>query len=398
MSTKELAKRLNRFQASATGAISNRVKALKREGVTILPLNAGEPDFDTPDTAKLAGIEAIRNGSTKYTATNGYIELREAISAKLEKDNGLQYTADEICVCTGAKQAIFGAVMALCDEGDEVLIPVPSWVSYTSMVAIAGATPVLVPSNVDNSLDLAKIEAAITPQTRAIIVCSPNNPSGAVYSEESLRALADLAVKHDFFIISDEIYEKLIYDGYKHFSVASVSPEVWERTITVNGFSKGYAMTGWRVGYAAARKDIIKAMIKVQGQVTSCATSVAQKAALGALVGSQKATENMVATFRERRDFVCGRLREIPNVSFAEPHGAFYVLVDITAYLGKSYEGKVIGTSLELAEYLLNTARVAVVPGSAFGAEGTIRIAYAKSIDILSAGLDALDSALRALV
>ena len=398
MSTKELAKRLNRFQASATGAISNRVKALKREGVTILPLNAGEPDFDTPDTAKLAGIEAIRNGSTKYTATNGYIELREAISAKLEKDNGLQYTADEICVCTGAKQAIFGAVMALCDEGDEVLIPVPSWVSYTSMVAIAGATPVLVPSNADNSLDLAKIEAAITPQTRAIIVCSPNNPSGAVYSEESLRALADLAVKHDFFIISDEIYEKLIYDGYKHFSVASVSPEVWERTITVNGFSKGYAMTGWRVGYAAARKDIIKAMIKVQGQVTSCATSIAQKAALGALVGSQEATENMVATFRERRDFVCGRLREIPNVSFAEPHGAFYVLVDITAYLGKSYEGKVIGTSLELAEYLLNTARVAVVPGSAFGAEGTIRIAYAKSIDILSAGLDALDSALRALV
>lgn len=398
MSTKELAKRLNRFQASATGAISNRVKALKREGVTILPLNAGEPDFDTPDTAKLAGIEAIRNGSTKYTATNGYVELREAISAKLEKDNGLQYTADEICVCTGAKQAIFGAVMALCDEGDEVLIPVPSWVSYTSMVAIAGATPVLVPSNADNSLDLAKIEAAITPQTRAIIVCSPNNPSGAVYSEESLRALADLAVKHDFFIISDEIYEKLIYDGYKHFSVASVSPEVWERTITVNGFSKGYAMTGWRVGYAAARKDIIKAMIKVQGQVTSCATSVAQKAALGALVGSQKATENMVATFRERRDFVCGRLREIPNVSFAEPHGAFYVLVDITAYLGKSYGGKVIGTSLELAEYLLNTARVAVVPGSAFGAEGTIRIAYAKSIDTLSAGLDALDSALRALV
>lgn len=398
MSTKELAKRLNRFQASATGAISNRVKALKREGVTILPLNAGEPDFDTPDTAKLAGIEAIRNGSTKYTATNGYIELREAISAKLEKDNGLQYTADEICVCTGAKQAIFGAVMAICDEGDEVLIPVPSWVSYTSMVAIAGATPVLVPSNADNSLDLAKIEAAITPQTRAIIVCSPNNPSGAVYSEESLRALADLAVKHDFFIISDEIYEKLIYDGYKHFSVASVSPEVWERTITVNGFSKGYAMTGWRVGYAAARKDIIKAMIKVQGQVTSCATSVAQKAALGALVGSQKATENMVATFRERRDFVCGRLREIPNVSFAEPHGAFYVLVDITAYLGKSYGGKVIGTSLELAEYLLNTARVAVVPGSAFGAEGTIRIAYAKAIDILSAGLDALDSALRALV
>jgi len=397
MSTKELAKRLNRFEASATGAISNRVKEMRRAGKTILPLNAGEPDFDTPDTAKLAGIEAIQNGATKYTATNGYVELREAIAEKLEKDNGLKYTANEICVCTGAKQAIFGAVMAICDEGDEVMIPVPSWVSYSSMVSIAGATPVFIPSNADNSLDLAGIEAAITPQTRAVIIGTPNNPSGAVYSEESLRALAELAVKHDFFIISDEIYEKLIYDGYRHFSIASISREVWERTVTVNGFSKGYAMTGWRVGYAAARKDIIKAMIKIQGQVTSCATSVAQKAALGALVGSQEATENMVKAFRERRDFVCSRLRKVPNVSFAEPYGAFYVLVDITHYLGKSYRGNVIGTSLELAEYLLNTACVAVVPGSAFGAEGTIRIAYAKSVDILSAGLDALEKALRML-
>ena len=398
MSTKVLAQRLNRFEASATGAISNRVKEMRRAGQTILPLNAGEPDFDTPDTAKLAGIEAIQNGATKYTATNGFVELREAIAEKLEKDNGLKYTVNEICVCTGAKQAIFGAVMAICDEGDEVLIPVPSWVSYSSMVSIAGATPVFIPSNADNSLDLARIEAAITPHTRAIIVCSPNNPSGAVYSEESLRTLADLAVRHDFFIISDEIYEKLIYDGYRHFSVASISPEVWERTVTVNGFSKGYAMTGWRVGYAAARKDIIKAMIKIQGQVTSCATSIAQKAALGALVGSQEATENMVKAFRERRDFVCGRLREIPNVSFAEPYGAFYVLVDITHYLGKSYGGKTVNTSLDLAEFLLDTAHVAVVPGSAFGAEGTIRIAYAKSIDVLTAGLDALDEALRMLV
>lgn len=398
MSTRELAKRLNKFEASATGAISNKVKELKRTGQKILPLNAGEPDFDTPDTAKLAGIEAIQNGSTKYTATNGFAELREAIAAKLKKDNGLQYTANEICVCTGAKQAIFGAVMAICDEGDEVLIPVPSWVSYSSMVSIAGATPVFVPSNADHSLDLAKLEAAITPKTRAVIICSPNNPSGAVYSEQSLRALAELAVRYDFFIISDEIYEKLIYDGYRHFSVASISREVWERTVTINGFSKGYAMTGWRVGYAAARKDIIKAMIKIQGQVTSCATSIAQKAALGALLGSQEATEHMVGSFRERRDFVCGRLRKIPHVSFAEPHGAFYVLVDITYYLGKSCGGKTVNTSLELAEFLLDTAQVAVVPGSAFGAEGTIRIAYANSMDILSAALDAMDAALRTLV
>jgi len=398
VSTKELARRLNRFQASATGAISNRVKEMRRAGQTVLPLNAGEPDFDTPDTAKLAAIEAIQRGFTKYTATNGFAELREAIAAKLKKDNGLQYTANEICVCTGAKQAIFGAVMAICDEGDEVLIPVPSWVSYSSMVSIAGATPVFIPSKADHSLVLAKIEAAITARTRAIIICSPNNPTGAVYSEESLRALAELAVKYDFFIISDEIYEKLIYDGCRHFSIASVSREVWDRTVTVNGFSKGYAMTGWRVGYAAARKDIIKAMIKIQGQVTSCATSIAQQAALGALLGSQEATENMVAAFRERRDFVCERIRKIPNVSFAEPHGAFYVLVDISHYLGKSCGGKTVTTSLELAEYLLDTAQVAVVPGSAFGAEGTIRIAYAKSVDVLSAALDALDSALQTLI
>lgn len=398
MSTKELAKRLNRFGASATGAMHNKVNELEQAGQTILSLNVGEPDFDTPDTAKQAGIEAIQAGFSKYTSTNGFAGLRKAIAAKLEKDNGLKYSANEICVCTGAKQAIFGAVMALCDEGDEVLIPVPSWVSYSAMVTIAGATPVTVPSKADYSLDIAKIEAAITPRTRAIIICTPNNPTGGVYSEQELRALAELAVRYDFFIIADEIYEKLIYDGYRHFSIASVSPEVWERTVTVNGFSKGYAMTGWRVGYAAARKDIIKAMIKLQGQMTSCSNSIAQKAALGALVGSQEESEKMVGVFRERRDFVCDRLQKIPNVSFAQPHGAFYVLVDITHYLGKSCGETTVNSSLDMAEFLLDTAHVAVVPGSAFGAEGTIRIAYANSMDVLSAALDAMDATLRTLV
>ena len=394
MSTKELAPRLKRFGASATGAMHNKVNELRRAGQTILSLNVGEPDFDTPETAKQAGIAAIREGFTKYTSTNGYAELREAIAAKLERDNGLHYGADEICVSTGAKQAIFGAVMALCDEGDEVLIPVPSWVSYSAMVSIAGAKPVFVPSKDDCSLDLEKLEAAITPRTRAVIVCTPNNPSGAVYDEQSLRALAALAVKYDFFIIADEIYEKLIYDGRRHFSVASVSREVWERTVTVNGFSKGYAMTGWRLGYAAARKDIIKAMTKLQGQVTSGANSIAQKAALGALQGDQTEAQRMVDVFRRRRDLVCDRLRKMPHVSFAMPHGAFYVLVDITYYLGKSYEGKRMDTSLDVAEFLLDVAHVAVVPGSAFGTEGTIRIAYANSEDVLTKALDAMDAAL----
>ena len=397
MSTKELASRLKKFGASATGVVHNKVNELREAGQTVLSLNVGEPDFDTPESARRAGIEAIRNGFTKYTSTNGTAELREAIAAKLKKDNGLHYTADEICVCNGAKQAIFGAVMALCDEGDEVLIPIPSWVSYSAMVSLAGAVPVLIPSKADYSLDLEKIEAAVTPRTRAVIICSPNNPSGAVYSEEGLRALAGLAVRHDFFIIADEIYEKLIYDGCRHFSIASVSPEVWERTVTVNGFSKAYAMTGWRLGYAAARKDIIKAMIKLQGQVTSCASSVAQKAALGALQGSQEETEKMVGIFRERRDLVCSRLRKIPQVTFTEPHGAFYVLVDVSRYFGKSYGGKTLHSAPDMAAFLLDTAHVAVVPGDDFGAEGTIRIAYANSADVLAAALDAIDKALRML-
>ena len=397
MSTKKLASRLNRFGASATGVVHNKVNELKRAGQTILSLNVGEPDFDTPETAKEAAVAAIEEGFTKYTSTNGCAELREAIAEKLKRDNGLTYDSSEICACTGAKQAIFEAIMAICDEGDEVLIPVPSWVSYSAMTAIAGATPVLIPSLPDYSLDLQKIEEAVTPRTKAIVICSPNNPSGAVYSEESLRALAKLAVRYDFFIIADEIYEKLIYDGRKHFSIASVSKEVWERTVTVNGMSKAYAMTGWRIGYAAARKDIIKAMIKLQGQITSCAASVAQKAAIGALRGSQKATEDMVASFKERRDFVCERVGRIPEVSFIEPHGAFYLLVDVSRYFGKRYGEKVIENAVQLCEYLIDTAHVALVPGDAFGVEGFVRIAYAASLEVLSEALDEMEKALLAL-
>ena len=394
MSTKELSARLASFGASATGVVHNKVNELVRSGQEILSLNVGEPDFDTPETARTAGIAAIVGGFTRYTSTNGTAELREVIAEKLARENGLSYAADEICVSTGAKQAIFEAVMAICNEGDEVLIPVPSWVSYSAMTSIAGAKPVLIPSRPDYSLDLEKIEAAVTPRTKAVIICSPNNPSGAVYSGESLRALAALAVKYDFFIISDEIYEKLIYDGEKHVSIASVSEEVRERTITVNGFSKAYAMTGWRIGYAAARKDIIKAMIKLQGQITSCPNSVAQKAAIGALMGPQDEAEAMVKVFRERRDFVCGRVSRIPQVSFTAPRGAFYMLVDISRYLGKAHDGRVIENDVQLCEYLIDEAHVALVPGSAFGADGAVRIAYANSMDILSRALDEMEKAL----
>lgn len=394
MSTKELSRRLNSFGASATGVVHNKVNELQRAGIPILSLNVGEPDFDTPETAKEAGIAAIREGCTKYTSTNGYADLRQAIADKLLRDNGLKYDINEICVSTGAKQAIFEAVMAICNEGDEVLIPVPSWVSYSAMVTIAGAVPVLIPSKPDYSLDIGRIEASITSRTRAIIICSPNNPSGAVYSEESLRALAGLAIKYDFFVISDEIYEKLIYDGLEHKSIASFSRDAWERTVTVNGFSKAYAMTGWRLGYAAARKDIIKAMIKLQGQITSCTSSISQKAAVGALCGSQSEMDEMVSEFKKRRDFVCERAARIPNVSFVKPHGAFYLLLDVSFYLGKSHEGKVIDSAVSLCEYLIDTAHVAVVPGDSFGVEDFIRIAYANSMDVLSKALDEIEKAL----
>jgi len=397
MSTKQLSGRLNCFGASATGIVHNKVTELKQAGVRIFSLNVGEPDFDTPETAREAAFTAIREGYTRYTPTNGCAELRKAIADKLLRENGCAYQPDEICVCTGAKQAIFGAVMTICDEGDEVLIPVPSWVSYSAMVSIAGGVPVLVPSLPDCSLDLEKIRSSVTGRTKAIIIGTPNNPSGAVYSEESLRALADLAIRHDFFIIADEIYEKLIYDGCRHYSVASFSGEAWERTITVNGLSKAYAMTGWRIGYAAARPDIIKAMIKLQGQVTSCANSIAQKAAAGALTGPQDETEAMVDAFRQRRDFACERLKKIPDISFVPPHGAFYILVDVSAYLGKKYNKKIIGNAAQLCEYLIDTAHVALVPGDDFGVKGYVRIAYAGSIEIISEALDEMEKALLAL-
>ena len=397
MSTKELASRLSSFGASATGAVQNKVNELLRAGQSILSLNSGEPDFDTPSTAKEAAIAAIREGFTKYTSTNGCAELREAIAEKLARENGLKYSIDEICVTTGAKQAIFEAVMAICGEGDEVLIPIPSWVSYSAIVSISGAVPVFVSSAPDYSLDLAALEAAVTARTKAVIICSPNNPSGAVYSEESLRALADLAVRYDFFIITDEIYEKLIYDGCRHFSIASVSDEVRERTVTVNGFSKAYAMTGWRLGYAAARKDIIKAMIKLQGQVTSCANSITQKAAIGALRGSQEEAEAMVRVFRERRDFVCERVSRMPHISFVRPHGAFYLLLEVSYYLGRSYQGRVISDAVELCEFLIETAHVAAVPGDSFGIGGHIRIVYAKSTGVLARALSEIEKALQLL-
>ncbi|MBQ6663219.1 MAG: pyridoxal phosphate-dependent aminotransferase, partial [Firmicutes bacterium] len=353
--------------------------------------------FTTPDYVRVGGIKAIADGFTKYTPGNGIYELREAISDKLNKDNHIPCTPDNICIAVGAKQAVYSSLMVTCYEGDEVIIPIPCWVSYTEMAKLAGATPVLVPCQENYDLDLAAIEAAITEKTRAIIICTPNNPTGAVYSKETLTRLAELAVEHDFFIIVDEIYEKLIYDGYEHFSIASISQEVWEHTLTINGFSKAYAMTGWRIGYLCARKDIIKAVMSLQSQINSSNCSITQKAAVAALTGPQDDLGKMVEEFIRRKEYVCSRIAAIPGMFCPEPHGAFYVLADIKAFLGKRDGDWVINNGYDLSEYLLSKELISTVPGEAYNIEGKIRFSYSNSMENLKEAFDRIERALARL-
>ena len=390
-----LAERMKKFSGSPTSALIAKVAELKRQGKDIISLNVGEPDFGTPDYIKVAGMKAIADNFTKYTPGNGILELRQAIVKKLKEDNGLDYTVNEVTTAVGAKQAIASAMMVIAGPGDEVLLPIPCWVSYTEMIRLAGATPVFVPVRQDNyELDLDAIRAAITPRTKAIVICTPNNPTGAVYSEESLRELADLAVKHDFFIVADEIYEKMVYDGAKHFSVASISREVWERTITVNGFSKAYAMTGWRIGYAAARADVIKEIMAVQSQTTSATSAISQKAALAALQGSQHGMQVMVEEFKRRKDYVVQRLNAMEGIVCPDVKGAFYVYPDVQPYLGKRFGDKVIENAVDLCQYLLDEALISTVPGEAYNAPGKIRISYSNSMENLEKALDRLEHAL----
>lgn len=390
--------RMSNFALSPTAAILTKVTELRAAGADIISLNVGEPDFPTPAHIKAAAMDALAEDFTRCTPERGILPLREAIARKLERENGLCYSADEITVTVGAKQAIFAAVMVLCGPGDEVLLPIPCWVNYTEMIKLSGATPVFVPVRGDTfELNMEAIAAAITPRTKAIILCTPNNPTGAVYSEEALRQLAALAVEHDFYIIADEIYEKLIYDEAKHFSIASVSDEVRSRTVTVNRFSKAYAMTGWRVGYAAAPAHIIRGIMAMQSQTTSCTNSMAQKAALAELEGSQEDVEAMRRAFADRRDYVVQRLNDMEGVTCPPVRGAFYVYPDVGAYLGKSCGGKRMETSVDLCEYLLTEGLIAAVPGEAFALGGHLRISYSNSMENLKTAMDRMEAALKKL-
>lgn len=396
-----ISKRVKKIKDSPTLAVDAKAKALKAAGVDIVGFGAGEPDFDTPRHIKDAAIKAINDGFTKYTPAAGTDELKDAIAAKFKKDQGLVYERAQIAVNVGGKHSLYNIFQATLNPGDEVIIPAPFWVSYYDMAILAGAKPVIV-NTTEKSGFLASakaIEDAITTKTKILIINSPSNPTGGAYEEKELKKIASVAKKHDLLIVSDEIYEKIIYDGFKFFSIAQASKDAYSRTVIVNGVSKSYSMTGWRIGYCAGPKEIINEVAKLQSQSTSNPTSIAQKAAVSALLGPQEEVSKMVRAFDERRKYIVKRLNEIPKVSCFNPKGAFYVLPNFSAYIGKSYIKKDDGTKktikndMDLTEYLLTEALVAVVPGSAFWAPGFVRLSYATSMENIRKGLDRIEEA-----
>jgi aspartate aminotransferase len=386
----QLSSRATSLTPSLSLSVDSKAKAMKAEGVDVCSFGAGEPDFDTPEHIKAAAMAALETGFTKYTPSSGIPELRQAIADKLQAENGLNYKPSQIIVSVGAKHACYNAILATCQPGDEVIIPSPYWLSYPEMVRLAGADPVFVATTEANEWKItpSEFENAMTPRTKMIILNSPGNPTGAVYTREELEAIGSVAAEEEILILADEIYEKLIYDGNQHVSIASLSEDLYNLTITVNGFSKSYAMTGWRLGYLAAPEPVAKAVDSIQSHVTSNSCSFAQKGALAALKGDQQTISDMREEFDLRRHYMMERLSQIPNVSFVRPGGAFYILVDISK-LGLS--------SQNFADRLLSKANVAVIPGIAFGNDKTIRLSYATGMDVIKKGMDRLADFCRTL-
>lgn len=392
---------LGRIQPSPTLAITTRVLELKRQGVDVIGLGAGEPDFDTPDFVKEAAIEAIRAGKTKYTNVDGTAELKEAIALKFKRDNNLTYAANQITVNVGGKHTLFNAMLATVDPGDEVIVPAPYWVSYPDVVQFAGGTPVFVAAGPEQQYKLSpeQLEAAITPRTKWLILNSPSNPTGAAYSEAELRALGDVLARHPHvWIFADDMYEHIVYDGFKFRTIAEVCPELFERTLTVNGCSKAYAMTGWRIGFAGGAPWLIKAMAKLQSQSTSNPCSIAQAAATAALTGDQSFLAERAAAFQKRRDLVCDMLNTIDGMHCPRPEGAFYVYPEFSALIGKTTpKGTKIDSDEAFVGYLLDDAKVAAVQGSAFGVSPAMRISYATSEELLREACTRIQAACAAL-
>ena len=378
----QLSERLNRLAPSATLAMSQKSGEMKAQGIDVINLSVGEPDFNTPDHIKDAAKRAIDENFSRYSPVPGYMDLREAIVAKLKNENGLDYSVNEVLVSNGAKQSVCNTVMALVNDGEEVIIPAPYWVSYPQMVKLAGGVPVIVEAGFEQNFKMTpqQLEAAITPKTRMIILCSPSNPTGSVYSQEEMAALAEVIKRHDdLFVLADEIYEHINYTG-RHASIAQV-PGMKERTIIVNGVSKAYAMTGWRIGYIAAPEWIVKGCNKLQGQYTSGPCSVSQKAALEAYTASQQCVENMRVAFERRRNLIVELAKDIPGLEVNVPEGAFYLFPKCSNFFGKTDGTRVINSSTDLAMYLLEVGHVATVAGDAFGDPQCFRMSYATSDD-----------------
>ncbi len=394
-----LAERTKAIKPSPTLAMNAKAKALKEAGEDIINFGVGEPDFDTPDNIKEAAIKALREGFTKYTAAGGIDDLKSAIIDKFKNDNNLTYEKNEILVSCGAKHSLYNIAEALFGPGDEVIIPSPYWVTYPDQVLLNDAVPVVVETREENSfmIDPAVLRKKLTPRTKAFILNSPSNPTGLAYDRDTLGKIAELAIEHDFYIISDEIYEKLVYEGFQHYSIASLGKEVRERTVVVNGLSKSHSMTGWRIGYTAGPADITKAMTNIQSQSTSNATSFAQKGAVEALRGPQDFIGQMVSEFDIRRKYMIERLNNIEGVTCKTPVGAFYAFPNVSSYFGKNFNDTQINNSLDLSTYLLEKAKVALVPGSAFGDDKYIRLSYATSMENVKKGLDRIEEALRNL-
>ncbi|MDR1523570.1 MAG: pyridoxal phosphate-dependent aminotransferase [Endomicrobium sp.] len=392
-----ISKRAQSIKPSPTLAIDTKAKTLKQKGVDIINFGIGEPDFDTPKNIKDAAISAINNGFTKYCPVPGTLEIKNAIINKLQRDNNTIYLPEEIIVSSGAKHSLYNLFQAIIDPEDEVIIPAPYWVSYIDMVILAGGKPVVINTTDKNNFKITVdcIKKVITNKTKAIIINSPSNPTGSTYSQSELKEIAQICLENKILIISDEIYEKLVYDNFKFISVVQALPQAKDIIVLINGVSKAYAMTGWRIGYAAGNKEIISAMTKIQSQSTSNASSISIKAAVEALNGPQECIEIMRKEFEKRRNYTVERLNSIEGINCIKPEGAFYVFPNINSVLGKTFNGKVINSDIEFAEYLLDQAKIAVVPGTAFGAKGYIRISYATSIENIQKGIDRLEKTLK---
>ncbi|MBP1744051.1 MAG: aspartate aminotransferase [Firmicutes bacterium] len=389
-----LSKKAKNIQPSVTLAISAKANEMKSKGIDVIGFGVGEPDFNTPLNIQEAAINAIRDGRTKYTAASGIPELKKAVAAKFLKENDLYYTESQIIISTGAKQCLANLFQAVLNPGDEVLIQTPYWVSYPELIQLADGVPVFIGTDEKDNFKLSidKLEEAVTGKTKMILVNSPNNPTGTVYNKAELTMLADFAKKHNLIILADEIYEKLIYGNEEHISIASLSEDAYKRTVVINGVSKSFAMTGWRIGYAAGSEEIIKLMSNIQSHTTSNPCSIAQYASLEALTGPTEAQTAMIEEFRKRRNYMTERINSINGISCCEPMGAFYVMINISKLFGNKVEGVLINNSMTFSSSLLEHAMVAVVPGIAFGVDNYVRISYATSMENIINGLDRIEA------